>query len=192
MSLVVTIFLLVLLTQVVSWVGKSVLQEFFCAIYLRLFYSKLSSRQRELKSTILSTKAELLATSAQDHFAKWAKLRRSVDKGLQDLDKTNSELSAVKTSFSLKFGTVLWVMTTGVQFFVGWWYRKSAVFYLPEGWFGPLTWWLALPWAPKGSISCGVWQMACRRVLQVGERFAKDVWPVPTREEKTDEEEKSR
>jgi tail-anchored protein insertion receptor len=61
----------------------------FCAIYIRLFYSKLSSRQSNLKSTILSTKSELLATSAQDQFAKWAKLRRSVDKGLQDLDKTS-------------------------------------------------------------------------------------------------------
>jgi hypothetical protein len=109
MALIVTIFLLVLLTQVVSWIGKSVLQEFvcnfidgilklvmlnycdqFCAIYLRVFHSQLRNRQRELKSTVLSTKADLLATSAQDQFAKWAKLRRSVDKGLQDLEKTSA------------------------------------------------------------------------------------------------------
>ena len=32
-------------------------------------------------------KKELLQTSAQDQFAKWAKLRRSVDKGLTDLEK---------------------------------------------------------------------------------------------------------
>lgn len=44
-------------------------------------------RQRALKSEILSTKSELLKTSAQDQFAKWAKLRRSVDKGLADLEK---------------------------------------------------------------------------------------------------------
>lgn len=29
----------------------------------------------------------MLQTSAQDQFAKWAKLRRSMDKGLADLDK---------------------------------------------------------------------------------------------------------
>lgn len=67
-------------------------------------------------------------------------------------------------------------MTTGLQFFIGWWYRKSAVFYLPQGWFGPLTWWLGLPWAPAGSVSCGVWQMACRRIILVMERTAKDLW----------------
>ena len=64
----------------------------FCAIYVKLFHSKLCARQRELKSTLLSSKAELLATSAQDHFARWARLRRSVDKGLQDLEKTSESL----------------------------------------------------------------------------------------------------
>jgi tail-anchored protein insertion receptor len=103
----------------------------------------------------------------------------------------DSEISAIKTSFSRKFSVILWVMTTGAQFFIGWWYRKSAVFYLPDGWFNPLTWGFAFPSAPKGglfttrwtsnsfgytgSISCGVWQMACRRVLQVGERIVKDL-----------------
>jgi hypothetical protein len=52
------------------------------------------NRQRQLKSEILLKKAELLQTSAQDQFAKWAKLRRSVDKGLADLEKL-SYVSAV-------------------------------------------------------------------------------------------------
>jgi len=50
----------------------------------------------------------------------------------------------------MKFKGFLWIMTTGLQFVVGWWYRKQPVFYLPEGWFGPLSWWLALPFAPAG------------------------------------------
>jgi len=56
-------------------------------IYLRITGSPAAMRQRSLKSEILSTKSELLKTSAQDQFAKWAKLRRSVDKGLADLEK---------------------------------------------------------------------------------------------------------
>lgn len=56
-------------------------------MYLRLFHSSVASKQRKLKTEILSTKAEMLQTSAQDQFAKWAKLRRSMDKGLADLDK---------------------------------------------------------------------------------------------------------
>ena len=48
---------------------------------------------------------------------------------------------------------LLWLLTTGLQFAVGWWYRKQPVFYLPQGWLGPLGWWLALPFAPAGT-SC--------------------------------------
>ena len=57
------------------------------ALYLRLTRSAAFAQQQALKSEILATKSELLKTSAQDQFAKWAKLRRSVDKGLADLEK---------------------------------------------------------------------------------------------------------
>ncbi|KAJ3513909.1 hypothetical protein NLJ89_g2678 [Agrocybe chaxingu] len=145
-------------------------------IYLQVTRSPLAARQRVLKTEILATKAELLRTSAQDQFAKWAKLRRSVDKGLADLEKLNAEVAASKSGFSMKFNTLLWLLTTGLQFVVGWWYRKQPVFFLPEGWFGPLTWWLSLPFAPAGSVSVGVWQMACKRVIVVGERVVKEFY----------------
>ena len=74
----------------------------------------------------------------------------------------------------MKFNSAVWFFTAGLQFIVGWWYRKTAVFYLPPGWFGPLTWWLSFPFAPAGSVSCGVWQMSCRRVIKIGERVVKD------------------
>ncbi|CAA7260754.1 unnamed protein product [Cyclocybe aegerita] len=176
MSLLLTIFLLVFVAQLITWIGKSVLLDIAYDIYLRITRSPLAARQRALKTEILSTKAELLKTSAQDQFAKWAKLRRSVDKGLADLEKLNAEVAASKSGFSMKFNTLLWLLTTGLQFVVGWWYRKQPVFFLPEGWFGPLTWWLALPFAPAGSVSVGVWQMACKRVIVVGERVVKDFY----------------
>ncbi|KAI0339849.1 hypothetical protein BDW22DRAFT_1360869 [Trametopsis cervina] len=175
MTLIFTIFVLVFVTEVISWIGKSVLLELAYALYLRVLYSAKIAQQRKLKAEILANKKELLQTSAQDQFAKWAKLRRSVDRGLSDLEKLNSELSSSKTSFSMKFNSAVWFLTAGLQFFVGWWYRKSAVFYLPPGWFGPLTWWLAFPFAPTGSVSCGVWQMSCRRVIKMGERVVKEL-----------------
>jgi hypothetical protein len=65
----------------------------------------------------------------------------------------DGELTSNKAAFSLKFNTLVWVLTTGLSFFVGWWYRKAAVFYLPPGWLGPLGWWMAFPFAPKGQHS---------------------------------------
>ncbi|TBU33690.1 CHD5-like protein-domain-containing protein [Dichomitus squalens] len=198
MALLATLFALVFVTELISWIGQSVFLEFFYAIYLRIFYSSTAAQQKKLKADILLSKKELLQTSAQDQFAKWAKLRRSVDKGLADLEKLNGELSSARTSFSLKFNSALWIMTTGLQFVIGWWFRKAAVFYLPPGWFGPLTWWLALPFAPAGSVSCGVWQMACRRVIKVGERVVRDLaspspsegtaGPVPSEQQRKGQE----
>ncbi|KAI6125751.1 CHD5-like protein-domain-containing protein [Pisolithus croceorrhizus] len=173
MSLILTIFALVLLAELVSWIGHSVLLDLAWGVCCRILYSALITRQRELKTELLTTKKELLQTSAQDQFAKWAKLRRSVDKRLAELEKLNGELASQKTAFSVKFNSLVWILTTGLQFAIGWWYRRSAVFYLPPGWFGPLTWWLALPFAPKGSVSVGVWQLTCRRVIKVGERTVK-------------------
>jgi hypothetical protein len=38
------------------------------------------AKYQELKGQIQSLRLELSQTSAQDHFAKWARLRRSLDK----------------------------------------------------------------------------------------------------------------
>jgi len=180
MDLLFTIFLLVFVTQLISWIGQSFLHDSACALYLRLFHSSKVSKQRDLKASILVSKQELMQTSSQDQFAKWAKLRRKVDKGLADLEKLNSELAQARSAFGVQFKTALWLFTGGAQFFVGWWFRKQPVFYLPPGWLGPATWWLALPFAPHGSVSCGAWQMACRRVIKVLEGTVKEFIPQPT------------
>ena len=69
-------------------------------LYLRIARSPLAARQRTLKTEILTTKSELLKTSAQDQFAKWAKLRRSVDKGLADLEKLSEYFCVSGNIFS--------------------------------------------------------------------------------------------
>jgi len=65
-------------------------------------------------------------------------------------------------------------LTWGGRLIITLWYRSAAVFYLPPGWMGPLTWWLALPGAPKGAVSVAVWQMVCQRIIKAGERVVKD------------------
>ena len=112
MSLFLTIFVLTFVTQLISWVGQSVLLERVRSNppvdestgtnahshphsqaygwYLWLTWSDLATRQRELKKDLLTKKAELLRLSAKDHFAKYMKLKRSVDKGLSDLEKLSA------------------------------------------------------------------------------------------------------
>jgi len=82
-------------------------------LYLRITRSPLAARQRTLKTEILTTKSELLKTSAQDQFAKWAKLRRSVDKGLADLEKLSEYVSVFASrAIPCSFGLLLPVHST--------------------------------------------------------------------------------
>jgi hypothetical protein len=51
--------------------------------------SKSAQEQRELKRQFMKLRTELNATSSQDEFAKWAKLRRQHDKVLEQLEKSS-------------------------------------------------------------------------------------------------------
>lgn len=121
-----------------------------------------------MRKEIYAAKQQLAATSSQDEFAKWAKLKRKIDKGLSDLEKVNAELASSRSTFGMLFKGVMFVLTTVMPFFVTSWYGKTPIFWLPPGpssWFGPLGWFLALPRAPKGAISSTVWQMVCTRTI---------------------------
>ncbi|KAL0247353.1 protein GET1 [Cryptococcus tetragattii IND107] len=165
-NLTLVIFLCTLINQIVSWVGKSVLQEIAFTAYSWVFLSGIAVKQRKLRKQVLEDKAELGRTSSQDEFAKWAKLRRKLDKSLADLEKANNNVSSSRSSFSKKFSTLLWLMTTGAQFLLSWWFRKQPIFWLPEGWVPyPVAWLLSFPSAPIGSVSSGAWGAICRCVL---------------------------
>lgn len=52
--------------------------------------SKLVAENRKLQKEYLRVRLELNATSSQDEFAKWAKLRRQHDKLLEQLEKKSA------------------------------------------------------------------------------------------------------
>lgn len=159
--------------------GAAISQLWF--VYTLLFHRPTLRSQRALRREILATKQELAATSSQDQFAKWAKLRRRVDKGLADLERTNSELARARTTFSMLFKGIMFVITTILPFCVTSWYSKTPIFWLPpaqHSWFGPLGWFLALPRAPKGAISSTVWQMVCTRTLIALGGALANFWPT--------------
>lgn len=51
-----------------------------------VFHYKTAKTQTQLKRDLFTTRQQLNQTSSQDEFAKWAKLRRKVDKDLADLE----------------------------------------------------------------------------------------------------------
>ncbi|KAL7422364.1 GET complex subunit get1 [Cryptotrichosporon argae] len=175
------IFAVVLLTQVVGWVGKTVLLELAFSLYTSLFLGGPYAKQRALRRQVLEDKAELGRTSAQDEFAKWAKIQRRIEQSAADLEKINATIASSRSSFATKFNTLLWLLTTGAQFVLVWWYRRQPVFYLPSGWApAPVAYMLKWPSAPRGSVSSGVWCAVCKRVITTAEEIVKDLLaPVP-------------
>ncbi|KAF8915337.1 hypothetical protein CPB85DRAFT_1293963 [Mucidula mucida] len=101
MSLLVTIFVLVFLTELIPWLGKSVLLEICCSLYLKIFHPSQAARQRQLETNILNTKAELLKTNL-DKLCGVVCRRLSIDSATQD-----SEIASVKSGCSIRFNSVL-------------------------------------------------------------------------------------
>jgi hypothetical protein len=65
------------------------------SLYTAVVPSPLSKQQKALRNEIVAATAELRATSSQDEFAKWARLRRKLDKQVADLDAIGPSRPAV-------------------------------------------------------------------------------------------------
>lgn len=154
--------------------------------------SQVAREQRHAKLEVIRLKREMSATSSQDEFAKWAKLRRRHDKAMEEYDiksmlrnsnlaytntgrylianisicRIDKKLSALKTSFDWTIKTVRWVSTTGVTVILQFWFSKSPIFDLPRGWLPwQVEWILSFPRAPLGTVSIQVWGGACGTVI---------------------------
>ncbi|KAG0206149.1 GET complex subunit get1 [Mortierella sp. NVP41] len=163
MQLAFGVLLVVLLTELINLIGKTHFTALGYDIYLKVIHKDRVSKQRALKKEVLTLKNELARTSSQDEFAKWAKLRRKMDSKIADLEKMTSDLHVSKAAFEMKFKGLLWFITSGIQFLMVAWYRRSPVFYLPMRWFGPAEWVLSMPFAERGSVSITIWFYFCRK-----------------------------
>ncbi|KAF9116244.1 GET complex subunit get1 [Mortierella sp. AM989] len=165
MQLAIGVLLVVLLTELIGLIGKAHFTAMAYDIYLKVVDKDTVTKQRRLKKEVLTLKNDLSRTSSQDEFAKWAKLRRKMDSKIAELEKLTSELHVTKASFEIKFKSLLWFITNGIQFLMIAWFRRVPVFYLPPGWFGPAEHVLALPFAERGSVSITIWFYFCRKVI---------------------------
>ncbi|KAL1965114.1 hypothetical protein VTN77DRAFT_6027 [Rasamsonia byssochlamydoides] len=167
-SLLVLVFLVHLAIYLVNTIGASTIDNLLWILYLKL-PTPLSRDAREhyrLKREVVQLKREMNATSSQDEFAKWAKLRRRHDKALEEYEAKNKALLAKKTSFDWTVKTARWLSTNGFKLFLQFYYAKTPMFELPPGWVPySVEWVLSFPRAPLGTVSIQVWSTACATVI---------------------------
>ncbi|KAI3394284.1 hypothetical protein diail_2931 [Diaporthe ilicicola] len=167
-SLLVVVFVVELAVAVVNSIGAATINDLLWKLYIAtpLGTSKQIRDQRELQQSYLKVRRDLNATSSQDEFAKWAKLRRQHDKMLEELEKMKTGIDGSKAAFDKTVTTARWLCTSGLRYFLPFWYSKSPMFWLPHGWFPYYAEWIiSFPRAPMGSVSVASWQLACTGVI---------------------------
>ncbi|KAI1373741.1 CHD5-like protein-domain-containing protein [Hypoxylon crocopeplum] len=170
LSLLLLVFLVELGAHLVNTIGAATINNLLWSVYLALptQTSQQAADKAKLQKEYLTIRRDLNATSSQDQFAKWAKLRRQHDKLLEDLEKMKSSHEALKAKFDRTVNVLRWLATTGLKFLLPFWYAKQPMFWLPQGWFPYyVEWILSFPRAPLGSVSIASWQTACIGVVML-------------------------
>ena len=149
----ITILGVVLLHYLMLWIGFENIASAIFQIYSRIFTIDTSTvKLDKTKTEIIEIKEQILCTSAQDEFAKWAKLKRKFDKLVQDYERDSKQASQIRQSFESGIHWVLYGSIWGIQIVLLIYWSQRAVFYVPGNWFGPLTSWLKFPFAPNGIL----------------------------------------
>ncbi|KAF5133783.1 Protein GET1 [Metarhizium anisopliae] len=162
------IFAVEVLAQFITAVGAAQINNLIWTLinYLPVSTSKAAAEQRTLQAEYLKVRRDLNATSSQDEFAKWAKLRRQHDKLLEKLDATKKAMEASRARFDNYLTAIRMLITKIPQYFIPFWYGKEPMFWLPYGWFPYYAEWIiSFPRAPMGSVSAPSWQLACSGVI---------------------------
>ncbi|KAL2759387.1 hypothetical protein ACRALDRAFT_2077761, partial [Sodiomyces alcalophilus JCM 7366] len=167
-SLLVIIFLLEVAIRIVDTIGAATINNLLWIVlnHLPIETSKQASEHRKLQAEFLKVRKELNGTSSQDQFAKWAKLRRSHDKLLEQLEASKKSLDASRSKFDSYITAFRMLVTRVPQYALPFWYAKQPMFWLPYGWFPYyVEWILSFPRAPIGSVSIVSWQLACTGMI---------------------------
>ncbi|PQE09238.1 putative get1 protein [Rutstroemia sp. NJR-2017a WRK4] len=180
-SILLTCFVVQLLIHIVNTFGAAAINNLIASMRAWLISvtqlwnlynmlptptSQSAAEQKKLKREYMKVRQEMNATSSQDEFAKWAKLRRQHDKLYEQLEKSKTSLDSNKATFDTSISTLRWLGTNGLRMLLQFWFSKRAMFWLPKGWFPYYAeWLLSFPRAPMGSISIQAWTLACAAVI---------------------------
>ncbi|KAI0205473.1 CHD5 domain-containing protein [Astrocystis sublimbata] len=163
-SLLLVVLLVEVAVHLVNTIGAATINNALWNLFLLVSpeLRKQAAEKNTLQTEYLAIRRDLNATSSQDQFAKWAKLRRQHDKQLEKFEKLKATHDASKATFDRTAGIIRWTATSGVKFILPWIYGKEPMFWLPSSWFPYyVEWVLSFPRAPLGSISIVSWQTAC-------------------------------
>ncbi|WPH01654.1 putative Get1 family, helix hairpin bin domain superfamily protein [Acrodontium crateriforme] len=168
-SVLLVVFVIQLLLHTLNTlIGGDNVNQLLWAIYIRLPTPQSDDARKTLQygKEAQRLKREMAAVSAQDDFAKWARLRRGHDKAKEQYEKAAASQQSTRQMFNRIMSAVRWLGTQGVNFLINTYFGSTPMFWLPQGWVPYYAEWvLSCPRAPLGSISVNVWGIACGSVI---------------------------
>lgn len=177
-SLILTVVFVILFSKAISYIGKDAICDFLWAnLYLRLSPDANIRRLQQTQARAAQVNTERSNTSAQNEFARWAKLDREHGKLRQEIDAIQSALATKKTSFKSVAKVALFGVTTGAKIVLRLRYRKTAMFWLPPGVLPYYAYWfLSFSSAPMGSVSVSSWLFIADWSISLVEYFFSGVY----------------
>ncbi|KAI4242236.1 MAG: hypothetical protein L6R40_004107 [Gallowayella cf. fulva] len=93
-SILLVVFLLQLAIHLINTVGANAINELLWTLYNQFPTSTHNAvhDSKPLRAEVVRLRKEMNATSSQDEFAKWAKLRRNHDKAVAKYDENGTLL----------------------------------------------------------------------------------------------------
>lgn len=168
-TLLLTVLTVITTQQIITAVGKSHIEKFIWKILCQYNLAPSSSKIKESakkSQELRDLTKQRNAISAQDNYAKWTKLNRSIDKLDAEIKLLNESLTTDQAHVGKYLGYVITVFTTLPIWFFRVWFRKSSIFYLPAGVLPyPVEWFLALPFMPTGTVGLTIWMFALNSVV---------------------------
>lgn len=156
-SVFVTVIGLILLSKVISAIGKGAIAETGWELYSQYSRSAKFREIQELKRKAIDLNTKRSNTSSKDEFAKWAKLDRDYQKTKNRIESLNGKLAKERLTVQNMIKGILFMVTFVPKIYMRIKYRKVAVFWLPSSIPYYIMWILSFSSAPLGSVSVSSW-----------------------------------
>nr|XP_023907968.1 protein get1-like [Quercus suber] len=180
-SVLLVVFVVQLSLHLLNSVGSQAVSDLLWYIYTKLPtpQSKDAATIASLRGEVVRLNREMRAVSAQDDFAKWARLRREHDKMKDKYDKASTSTQSFRQTFDRIISALRFIGTQGVNFLLNSYFAKQALFWLPQGWVPyQVEWVLSFPRAPLGSVSINIWAIACGSVITMASEAVRASWKL--------------
>lgn len=166
MFLALSLIAVALLSRFFKSLSNVAVTEQLWQVRAKVFPSKKVRELQETRDELLRLRQERSNTSSQDNFAKWARLDREFQRVKKVYDLKTGDVSASRQTLSMTVRITKWLLSTGLTSAVVLYAGRSPVVWLPYGLLPSIAERVvALPSAPRGSVSAGFWVFAVNSSL---------------------------